>query len=89
MLFSAHELNQLIGALDRVLYLGNGHAALGTVAEVATAPVLSQLYGTDIEVVRAGGHIFVLSRGRDVERADHGHDGGHGHDHTHGHHRHA
>ena len=29
VLFSAHELNQLIGALDRVLYLGNGHAALG------------------------------------------------------------
>ena len=34
VLFSAHELNQLIGTLDRVLYLGNGHAALGTVAEV-------------------------------------------------------
>jgi zinc/manganese transport system ATP-binding protein len=89
VLFSAHELNQLIGALDRVLYLGNGQAALGTVAEVATAPVLSQLYGTDIEVVRADGHIFVLSRGRDVERADHGHDDGHGHDHAHGHHHHA
>jgi zinc/manganese transport system ATP-binding protein len=89
VLFSAHELNQLIGALDRVLYLGNGHAALGTVAEVATAPVLSQLYGTEIEVVRAEGHIFVLSRGRDVERADHSHDDDHGHDHAHGHHHHA
>jgi len=89
VLFSAHELNQLIGALDRVLYLGNGHAALGTVAEVATAPVLSRLYGTEIEVVRAEGHIFVLSRGRDVERADHSHDDGHGHDHAHGHHHHA
>jgi zinc/manganese transport system ATP-binding protein len=89
VLFSAHELNQLIGTLDRVLYLGNGHAALGTVAEVATAPVLSQLYGTEIEVVRANGHIFVLSRGRDVERSDHGHDDGHGHDHSHGHHHHA
>jgi zinc/manganese transport system ATP-binding protein len=89
VLFSAHEINQLIGALDRVLYLGNGHAALGTVAEVATAPVLSQLYGTDIEVVRADGHIFVLSRGREVERADHGHDDGHGHDHAYGHHHHA
>jgi zinc/manganese transport system ATP-binding protein len=89
VLFSAHELNQLIGTLDRVLYLGNGHAALGTVAEVATAPVLSQLYGTEIEVVRANGHIFVLSRGRDVERADHTHDDGHGHGHSHGHHHHA
>ena len=62
-------------------------SALGTVAEVATAPVLSRLYGTEIEVVRAEGHIFVLSRGRDVERADHGHD--HDHNHAHGHHHHA
>jgi zinc/manganese transport system ATP-binding protein len=84
VLFSAHELNQLIGTLDRVLYLGNGHAALGTVAEVATAPVLSKLYGTDIQVVQADGHIFVLSRGRDVERHDHTHD--HGHDDHHSHH---
>ncbi|HKM88190.1 MAG TPA: ATP-binding cassette domain-containing protein [Xanthobacteraceae bacterium] len=89
VLFSAHELNQLIGTLDRVLYLGNGHAALGTVAEVVTAPVLSQLYGTDINVVHADGHIFVLSRGRDVERAAHMHDEGHDHDHDHGHDHHA
>ncbi len=89
VLFSAHELNQLIGTLDRVLYLGNCHAALGTVAEVATAPVLSKLYGTDIQVVQADGHIFVLSRGRDVERHDHTHDHGHSHDHHHDHHHHA
>jgi len=89
VLFSAHEINQLIGALDRVLYLGNGHAALGTVAEVVTAPVLSRLYGADINVVHADGQIFVLSRGRDVERAahrhDHAHDHEHLHDHQHGH----
>jgi zinc/manganese transport system ATP-binding protein len=89
VLFSAHELNQLLGTLDRVLYLGGGHAALGTVAEVATAPVLSQLYGTEIEVVHASGHIFVLSRGRDVERSDHAHDDGHGPGHAHSHHHHA
>ena len=90
VLFSAHELNQLLGALDRVLYLGNGHAALGTVDEVVTAPVLSRLYGAQIEVVRADGHIFVLSRGRDVERADHLHAWhGHDHDHHHDHHHHA
>jgi zinc/manganese transport system ATP-binding protein len=89
VLFSAHELNQLIGALDRVLYLGNGHAALGTVAEVVTAPVLSQLYGADIDVVRADGHIFVLSRGRDVERTDHLHGAGHDHGGHHDHRPHA
>jgi len=86
VLFSAHELNQLLGAIDRVLYLGNGQAVLGTVEEVVTAPVLSELYGTEIEVVRASGHIFVMSRGRDVERAAHMHDYDHGHDHSHEHH---
>jgi zinc/manganese transport system ATP-binding protein len=84
VLFSAHELNQLIGALDRVLYLGNGRAALGTVPEVVTSPVLSQLYGADIDVVHADGHIFVLSRGHDVERSNHLH-----HNHDHDHQRHA
>jgi zinc/manganese transport system ATP-binding protein len=80
VLFSAHELNQLIGALDRVLYLGNGEAVLGTVDEVITAPVLSRLFGTAIHVVRADGHIFVMARGRDVEHVDHRHEhGGHGH----------
>ena len=84
VLFSAHELNQLLGTLDRVLYLGNRQAVLGTVDEVISAPVLSRLYGTDIQVVRAEGHIFVMSRGRDVEVSDHQHD----HDHGNGGHEH-
>ena len=83
VLFSAHELNQLIGTLDRVLYLGNGQAVLGTVEEVITAPVLSRLFGTAIQVLRADGHIFVMSRGRDVEHVEHQHDHGHGHAHHH------
>ena len=84
VLFSAHELNQLLGAIDRVLYLGSGQAVLGTVEQVVTGPVLSRLYDTEIEVVRAAGHIFVMSRGRDVERDAHMHDHGDGgHDHHH------
>ena len=80
-MFSAHELNQLLGVLDRVLYLGGGQAVLGTVEEVVTAPVLSRLYGADIDVIRADEHIFVVSRMRNVERTDHLHDheGQHGH----------
>jgi zinc/manganese transport system ATP-binding protein len=85
VLFSAHELNQLLGTLDRVLYLGNGQAVLGTVDDVVTAPVLSRLYGTDIHVVRTDGHIFVMARGLDVERVHHVHDHDHGHDHGHHH----
>jgi zinc/manganese transport system ATP-binding protein len=85
VLFSAHELNQLLGTLDRVLYLGNGKAVLGVVDEVVTAPVLSRLYGNEIKVLRVDGHIFVMSHGGDVERADHLHDHDHGHDHGHQH----
>ena len=74
LLFSAHEVNQLLGVVDRVLYLGGGHAALGTVDEVVTGPVLSRLYGSEIRVVRAEGNIFVMANGRNIERSDHLHE---------------
>jgi zinc/manganese transport system ATP-binding protein len=77
VMFSAHELNQLLGALDQVLYLGGGMAVAGTVEEVVTAPVLSRLYGTDMDVVHASGHVFIVSRGHRVERIDHLHDRDH------------
>jgi zinc/manganese transport system ATP-binding protein len=81
ILFSGHELNPLLGALDRVLYLGRGEAALGTVDEVITGPVLSRLYGSEIDVVRVNGRIFVMSGRHDVEHDDHrhAHDGAHAH----------
>jgi zinc/manganese transport system ATP-binding protein len=71
VLFSAHELNPLLGALDRVLYLGRGQAALGTVDEVITGPVLSRLYGSEIDVVRLESRIFVMSGSHDIERDEH------------------
>jgi zinc/manganese transport system ATP-binding protein len=74
VLFSAHELNPLLGVLDRVLYLGRGQAALGTVDEVITGPVLSRLYGAPIDVVRIKGRIFVMSGNLDVEGDRHRHD---------------
>jgi len=97
VLFSAHELNPLLNALDRVLYLGNGVAALGTVDEVITKPVLSRLYGSAIDVMRVNGRIFVMSGDVEVEKHDHEHEddahdhgGASGHGHTHGHaHGHA
>jgi zinc/manganese transport system ATP-binding protein len=73
VLFSAHELNPLLGALDQVLYLGRGQAALGSVEEVITGPVLSRLYGNEIEVVRVNGRIFVMSGQHDIQRDEHRH----------------
>ncbi|MGF6377313.1 zinc/manganese transport system ATP-binding protein [Paraburkholderia atlantica] len=89
VLFSAHELNPLLNSIDRVLYLGSGVAALGTVDEVITRPVLSRLYGSPIDVMRVNGRIFVMSGGVEVEKHDHEHehdeDGGHTHSHGHSH----
>ena len=71
VLFSAHDLNPLLGALDRVLYLGGGSAALGTVDEVVTGPVLSRLYGTAIDVAHVNGRIFVMAGRQPVEHDSH------------------
>jgi zinc/manganese transport system ATP-binding protein len=89
VLFSAHELNPLLNAIDRVLYLGRGSAALGTVDEVITRPVLSRLYGSPIDVMRVNGRIFVMSGDVEIEKHDHEHENDAGgaahHDHDHGH----
>ncbi len=94
VLFSAHELNPLLPAMDRVLYVGRGQAVLGRVDEVITGPILSRLYGSEIEVLRIGKRIFVMAGDSEAEGEAHRHDHGEGggHDHTHHHagaHRHA
>jgi zinc/manganese transport system ATP-binding protein len=81
ILFSAHELNPLVNAIDRVLYLGGGGAVIGPVEEVVTGPVLSRLYGAEIEVVRVRDRYFVMAGDVDVEREAHRHDASHGHSH--------
>jgi zinc/manganese transport system ATP-binding protein len=73
VLFTAHELNPLLPVLDRVLYLGNGAAALGTVEEVVTPEILSRLYGAPIEVLHVQGRIFVMADGHAMERDSHVH----------------
>jgi zinc/manganese transport system ATP-binding protein len=74
VLFTAHELNPLLSAMDRVLYLGQGHAALGSVDDVITGEVLSRLYDTPIDVLRLDGRIVVVSGHGAVEAEAHRHD---------------
>jgi len=74
VLFTAHDLNPLLGVMDRVLYLGNGRAAIGTVDEVVAEPVLSRLYGMPIEVLRIRDRIVVVAGHGPVEGEAHRHD---------------
>ncbi|CAG7597481.1 metal ABC transporter ATP-binding protein [Candidatus Vallotia tarda] len=74
ILFSAHELNPLLNVIDRVLYLGNSLAVLGTVDQVITPSVLSRLYGgVPIDVIRISGRIFVMFGGIEIEQCHHSH----------------
>ncbi len=79
VLFTAHELNPLLPAMDRVLYLGRGRAALGTVDEVMTSAVLSRLYGAAIDVLRIKDRIIVVAAHGEAEAEAHRHDDAHHH----------
>jgi zinc/manganese transport system ATP-binding protein len=47
----AHDVNPILGYLDRVIYFAGGRAAQGTPAEVINSRTLSELYGVPIEVL--------------------------------------
>jgi zinc/manganese transport system ATP-binding protein len=61
VLLVAHDVNPLLTYLDRVVYFGAGHAAVGAPREVITAQTLSRLYGVPIEVLQAAdGRLVVV-----------------------------
>jgi zinc/manganese transport system ATP-binding protein len=74
VMFTAHDLNPLLGVMDRVLYLGNRRAEIGTVDEVIVEEVLSRLYDMPIEVLRINGRIVVVSGNGLIEVEAHRHD---------------
>lgn len=56
----AHDMNPLLSAMDRVLYLADGNAVMGQVKEVFQSDVLSKLYGYPVEVLNIKGRIMVV-----------------------------
>ena len=69
ILFVAHDMNPLLQVMDRVLYLAGGSALLGRVDEVVSSEALSKLYQIPIDVVRAEGRLFILSKEGNVTEA--------------------
>jgi zinc/manganese transport system ATP-binding protein len=61
VLLSTHDMNPLLPAMDRIVYLANGKAATGSVEEVVRTEVLSRLYGYHIAVVRVHDRILVVA----------------------------
>lgn len=60
VIFVTHGINPVLDVVDRVVYLApNGHT-IGTVDEVMRSEVLSELYGTHVEVARVNGRLVVV-----------------------------
>ncbi len=68
VLFVTHEINPVLPLVDRVLYLVNGRFRIGPTSEVMTSEVLSELYRTDVDVVRVRDRLIVV--GAEDEHAD-------------------
>jgi zinc/manganese transport system ATP-binding protein len=63
VLLVAHDVNPLLGYLDRVVYLAGGRAVAGPVEQVITSETLSGLYGVPVEVLRASdGRLVVVGQ---------------------------
>ena len=61
VLLVAHDVNPLLGYLDRVIYVAGGEAVAGPPAEVITSETLTRLYGAPVEVLRtSAGRLVVV-----------------------------
>lgn len=65
VLISAHDMNPLLPATNRIVYLAGGRAASGTTDDVIRTETLSDLYGHRVEVVRVGERVLVVAAGHD------------------------
>ncbi|MFG1688754.1 metal ABC transporter ATP-binding protein [Nonomuraea sp. NPDC049269] len=60
VLFVTHEINPILRYVDRVLYLAEGRFRIGPPEQVMTSAVLSELYGSPVEVIRARDQFVVV-----------------------------
>jgi zinc/manganese transport system ATP-binding protein len=61
VLLSAHDMNPLLGVMDRIVYVANGRVATGSTDEVVTSEGLTRLYGHHVDVVRLNNRVLVVA----------------------------
>jgi zinc/manganese transport system ATP-binding protein len=72
VLISAHEINPLLGVMDRIVYLAAGRAVSGSTEEVVRADVLSKLYGHHVDVLNVHGRVLIVAgAGEDTDLVGH------------------
>ena len=77
VLLVTHDINPLLGKVDRILYIANGRFMLGKPQEVLRSDVLTDLYGAHVFVLRAGDRLVVVGA-PDAEESHHHHADGEG-----------
>jgi len=69
----SHALNEVANYVERIALVVGGGFRIGTVDEIMTEPVLSEMYGIPVEVDSFEGHRIVLARrfapGQEAHRA--------------------
>lgn len=61
VLLIAHDVNPLLPHIDRVVYVANGHVAMGRPEEIITTRRLTEIYGLQVEVIKdSRGRVFVV-----------------------------
>ncbi len=66
VLLVSHDLNPLLGLVDRLVYVARGKVVVGTPDTILTTENLTRLYNSPVEVLRdSQGHVFVV--GLDAE----------------------
>ena len=74
VLFVTHDINPILGRVDRILYIAGGRFVLGTPDEVLQSRVLTDLYGTPVFVLRAGDRLVVVGAPDAAPHHDHDED---------------
>ena len=72
VLLVTHDINPVLGKVDRILYIANGRFTLGRPQEVLRSDVLTDLYGAHVFVLRAGDRLVVVGA-PDAEESHHHH----------------
>jgi len=75
VLFVTHDINPILPLVNRVLFVVNGRWAAGSPDEILTSPLLSELYGSHVDVIRVHDRVVVVGdttdAGFDLEQPHH------------------
>jgi len=74
VLMVSHALNEVANYVERIALVMNGGFRIGTVDEIMSSSVLSDMYGIPVDVDSVNGHRIVVAR-RDVPIPDAAHGG--------------